>query len=56
MKEKIVATLIIRDANLMTPYGSELLAKWIKEQAEYFLIHSRELSKRFRATYTFPEE
>ena len=52
-KLKTAASLQIHDAANMTPKGRTAIAKWLVQQAIYFLQHSGDYGKAFTSRYLY---
>jgi hypothetical protein len=49
--DKIAASLIIHDADRMTPDGRRQIAAWLRRQASGLIKDGDRYAKRFRARY-----
>lgn len=52
-KTRSAATVVIRDAENMTPKGRRQVAAWLKRQAGFLLKYHKALSPRFTARYMY---
>lgn len=50
---KIVASIMIHDAAMMTPKGKKDIADWLKKQAKMLLKEGDNYTTRFRAAFYY---
>jgi hypothetical protein len=53
-RQAVVASMTIRDGACMTSSGRRAIAKWLRQEASFFLANAKDYAPRFRATYYYP--